>query len=913
MGDRVRREEFLRLPFFRERGFTLKKCRVCGSEFWTLDPDRDVCGDQPCVDYEFIGRPLRGAASPREVRERFLRFFEEEGHTRVGRYPVVARWRDDVYLVGASIYDFQPWVTEGLVEPPANPLVISQPSIRLTDLDNVGRTGRHMTGFEMMAHHAFNIGGRNVYWANETVEYAFRVLTEAFNIPPEEITFKFDWWSGGGNAGEDYEVLVRGLEVATLVFMHYKVVDDRLVEMGNRIVDTGYGLERLLWLFRGSPTIYDAVFPRVLDALRREAGLEQLDPAVLEAVARKSGKLDFKKPALSVRVLDEISRELGVERRELEKMLMPYQSLYALADHSRTIFWMIGDGVVPSNVGAGYLARLLIRRALRHMARAGLDIPLAEVVSMQLKAWRDDFPEYAELEGEILDIVSYEERRYQDALRHGKRVVRKLLRELVRRGLREVPPEKLSELYESHGVAPELVAEEAARVGVRVVVPPDFYSSLASKHEVAPPKPAAIEEARKLAEGLPPTRRLYYEDPRRLEFKARVLRTAGRMVVLDSTAFYPEGGGQPHDTGVLEWEGGKCRVVRVIKVGDVVLHECEGQPPPEGAEVKGVVDAERRFALMRNHTATHIILGAARRVLGRHVWQAGAQKGVEQSRLDITHHKRISPEEIRAIEELANKVVMEDRPVRVFFEDRTVAESKYGFILYQGGVVPEARLRIVEVEGWDVEACGGLHCSRTGEVGLIKVVKVERIQDGVSRLVFKVGRAALEHVWRLEDSVSRLAHMLNVEEDKVVEGVEQLVSELRVLRRSLEKARRELLELKAAHLAAKAEQVAGIKLVVEVVEEGEERDVRDLALAVARQLSRSIVGLVNRGGVYAIKVGDELVEEGFDARELNKLVLARVEGRGGGVADLVMGRVSDPSAFREALREVVVGVARDEA
>ena len=911
----MKREEFLRLPFFKERGFTLKKCRVCGSEFWTLDPEREVCGDQPCVDYEFIGRPLGGAAvSPREVRERFLSFFEERGHTRVRRYPVVARWRDDVYLVGASIYDFQPWVTEGLVKPPANPLVISQPSIRLTDLDNVGRTGRHMTGFEMMAHHAFNIGGRSVYWANETVEYAFGVLTEAFGIPPEEITFKFDWWSGGGNAGEDYEVLVRGLEVATLVFMHYKVVGDELMEMGNKIVDTGYGLERLLWLLKGSPTIYDAVFPQVLDTLRREAGLERLDPEMLEAVARKSGKLDFKKPALSARVLAEISRRFGMSREELEEMLAPYQSLYALADHSRTIIWMIGDGVVPSNVGAGYLARLLIRRALRHMARAGLEMPLTEVISLQLRIWRDDFPEYAELEGEILDIVSYEERRYRDAMKHGKKVVRKLLRELVKRGLKEVPPEKLSELYESHGVAPELVAEEAARVGVKVVVPPDFYSSLASKHEAAPPKPAPVEEeARKLAEGVPPTRKLYYEDPRKLEFKARVLRASGRMVILDRTAFYPEGGGQPYDTGILEWRGGRCRVMRVVKVGDVILHECEGQVPPEGSEVKGVVNAERRFALMKNHTATHIILGAARRVLGRHVWQAGAQKGVEQSRLDITHHKRISPEEVRAIEELANRVVMEDRPVRAFFEDRTVAESKYGFILYQGGVVPEAKLRIVEVEGWDVEACGGLHCSRTGEVGLIKVVKVERIQDGVSRLVFKVGKAALEHVWRLEDAVSGLASLLNVEEDKVVEGVKQLVDEFKAVRRSLERARRELLELKATQLAAKAEQVADIKLISEVVEEGEERDVRDLALAVARQLRRAIVGLVSRSGVYAIKVSDELVREGLDARKLNRLVLARVEGRGGGVADLVMGRVGNPSSFGEALREAVRGIVEDEA
>ncbi|MEM2790735.1 MAG: alanine--tRNA ligase-related protein, partial [Thermofilaceae archaeon] len=261
-------EEFLHLPFFRENGFLLKKCKLCGKSFWTLNPEQDVCGDQPCTDYEFVGETLVSVfKEPRDVREAFLTFFEKEGHARINRYPVVARWRDDVYLVGASIYDFQPWVTEGVVEPPANPLVISQPSVRLTDLENVGRSGRHLTGFEMMAHHAFNIGDKTVYWADETVRYAFRVLTEVFKIPPEQISFKFDWWSGGGNAGEDYEVLVKGLEVATLVFMHYRVVGEKFVPMPNRIVDTGYGLERLLWLLKGTPTVYDAVFPSIIDQL----------------------------------------------------------------------------------------------------------------------------------------------------------------------------------------------------------------------------------------------------------------------------------------------------------------------------------------------------------------------------------------------------------------------------------------------------------------------------------------------------------------------------------------------------------------------------------------------------------------------------------------------------------------------
>lgn len=344
-------------------------------------------------------------------------------------------------------------------------------------------------------------------------------------------------------------------------------------------------------------------------------------------------------------------------------------------------------------------------------------------------------------------------------------------------------------------------------------------------------------------------------------------------------------------------------MVRVFKVGDVVVHECEGELPPEGSRVRGRVNSERRLALMRNHTATHILLGAARRVLGKHVWQAGAQKGVEQSRLDITHHRKITVEELRAIEELANRVVMENRPVNVFFADRTAAEMKYGFVLYQGGVVPEPKLRIVEIEGWDVEACGGTHCSRTGEVGLIKIVKVERIQDGVSRIVFKVGDAALKHVWQMEDALNEIAQELGVDVGEAAASVKELAQERDRLAKELSKARETLLEIAASELASKAEEVAGVKLVAGVVEL---EDVRELALRVARRLQRAVVGLVNGRGEYAVKVDASLVREGLDARRLSGEISKRAGGRGGGAPDLVSGRVENPGKFPEALRDALL-------
>lgn len=902
----MNKEEFLKLPFFKEEGFILKRCAICGSDFWTLDSERKVCGDQPCTDYQFIGNPIGlNISNSKEIRERFLTFFESNGHKRIRRYPVVARWREDVYLVGASIYDFQPWVTEGLVEPPANPLVISQPSIRLTDVDNVGKTGRHLTGFEMMAHHAFNMLGKILYWANETVEYSYKLFTEEFKIPGEEISYKFDWWSGGGNAGEDYEVLVRGLEIATLVFMHYRVLEQGVIkEMDNRIVDTGYGLERFLWLFSGAPTIYDAIFPNIVESLRREAGIEKINKEIAVKIFKKSGKLDFKKPEHALVTLNEIAYSLGMDRNELERILAPYNSLYALADHSRTILWMLGDGTVPSNVGSGYLARLLIRRALRHLWKLGLELPLSEIVLMQLSEWGKDFPEYIDLQDEIVDIIEYEEKRYRETLNYGRKAAERTLKELTSKGVVEVSQEKLVELYESHGVPPDLVAEEAMKFGVHINVPPDFFSLLASKHEIAAKKPIEIDEKiRAFAESLPSTVKLYYINPKILEFEAKVLKSDENFVVLNQTSFYPEGGGQPHDEGIIEWKGVTCRVLKVVNFRGVVIHVCDGVIPPPGETVKGKVDGERREALMKSHTATHIILGSARRVLGRHVWQTGAQKGVDQSRLDITHHKRISRDEVRLIEKLANMVVMENRPVRIFSMDRTTAEMKYGFTIYQGGVVPETTLRLVEIEDWDVEACGGLHCFNTGEVGLIKIVGVERLQDGISRLVFKVGNSALKHTWEVEDSLNLIAEKLKTNTERIIEKVEQLASEVEQLRNELSKTKTRLLASKAQALASLAEEVAGVKLVAKVVED---YDVKDLALEVSRILPSAVIGLVDKNsGDYAIKIGNELVYKCIDAREVNKQVLKVTGGKGGGVSDLVTGKVENVEAFVTALKNAL--------
>ena len=252
------------LKYFHDNGYFRKKCEKCKDYFWTLDKNLKVCGDQPCIKFSFIGRPIcKKPMSLSDVRKSFLSFFEKNGHSRLHypetgeRCPVVARWRSDIYLTIASIADFQPHVTSGEVPPPENPLVISQPCIRLNDLESVGVSGRHLTMFEMMGHHAFNKKVDEIYFKEKTVQLCNDYFVNHIGIPREEINYKEQLWFGGGNAGPCLEVLAGGLEIATLVFMNMEEDEAGDFEIEGKkyspnplnIVDTGYGLERVPKLF----------------------------------------------------------------------------------------------------------------------------------------------------------------------------------------------------------------------------------------------------------------------------------------------------------------------------------------------------------------------------------------------------------------------------------------------------------------------------------------------------------------------------------------------------------------------------------------------------------------------------------------------------------------------------------------
>jgi len=905
-------EEEYRLDYFAEEGFERKECSSCGAHFWTRDHSRELCGEPPCEDYSFIDNPgFDEEFTLTEMREKFLSYFEGHDHARIDPYPVAAnRWRDDVLLTQASIYDFQPLVTSGQTPPPANPLTISQPCIRMQDIDNVGKTGRHTMAFEMMAHHAFNTREDankeyayegEVYWKDETVEYCDGFF-ESLGANLDEIIYIEDPWVGGGNAGPAIEVIYKGAELATLVFMCMEKDPDGEYEMkdGNRysfmdtyIVDTGYGLERWTWMSQGTPTVYEAVYPDTIAFLKEHAGIEHTDEqeALIHRAAKLAGRMDIDEAEDMESARSEIADRLDVPTEELETLMEPLEDIYAIADHCRTLAYMFGDGIVPSNVATGYLARMVLRRMKRLVDNVGVDAPLDELVDMQ--AERLGY----ENRDTIRDIVRTEERKYKKTLERGGRKVEQLADEYASSD-EPIPISELIELYDSHGIQPDMVEEIATDRGAIVSIPDDFYSLVASRHDDVTNAGDTAEEDERLVD-LPKTEKLYYDNQQRTEFEAVVLdvfeRDEGYDVVLDQSMFYPEGGGQPADHGSLTTDDVTAEVLDVQIRDDVILHHTD-RDPGKGEFVRGQIDIDRRHRLMRHHTATHIIGHATRQVLGDHIRQAGAQKGTASSRMDVRHYERITRQEVKQIEHIANQLVMENISVKQEWPHRNEAEKAHGFDLYQGGIPPGANIRLIHV-GDDVQACGGTHVSRTGEIGTIKVLKTEPVQDGVERIVFAAGEAAIEATQRTEDALYDAADVLDVTPLDVPETAERFFTEWKERGKEIDRLTEELAEARAA---AGADEISidGVPVVIQRVD-SDPGELRAMANAIVDDGTVAVLGS-GAGGSAQFVVGAP-ADSGVNAGEVVGQLAGKVGGGGGGPADFAQGGGPDVDALDETL------------
>lgn len=851
-----------------ERGYQRQQCGKCKRFFWAVEA-REICSDPSCIGYQFIGKKM--AKKPLgyvETWKKLEEYFVKHGHTSLESYPTVARWRDDLYFTIASINDFQPYVVSGELEPPANPLIVPQQCIRFSDISNVGVTGRHYTNFVMVGQHAFNTKKTgDFYWKDEAIVHDINYMAH-LGIDEKHIVFLEDVWVGGGNFGPCIEYFADGLELGNCVFMQYELTPEgKRRELSTKVIDMGAGLERLCWITHGSPVSYDIVFGDAVTSIEKKAGVK-VDQKLFLEYAKLSGSLNTDEVEDMAAEKAAVAKKLGLTVDEMQATFAPLHAVYGCADHLKTILFTSTDGMLPSNAGGGYNLRMIMRRVFGFDEEFGLSLDYAKVFEAHAHHLRDFAPKLKEGVPTAIAVADEERKKYAAGKEKGRGKVAALLS----RGAK-IGTEELKKLYESDGIPIELVAEIAKEKGVKVALPENFYSLMKKEDDVGPAQEKKIDVA-----GTPKTDTLFYDPVD--DFEAKVIAIKGKFVILDATGFYPEGGGQIFDIGTLKG----VKVKNVQKQEGVVLHEVEDVSVfAVGQAVKGKIDCARRKQITRHHTAIHLINACAREILGPHIWQAGSYKDEKKAHIDLTHYKKITDGELDMIEALANKYVLDDLSVKTEVLGRMEAEKKYGFRLYQGGAVPGKELRVVSIGSIDHQACGGTHhyIRSTKEIGYVKVVKREGVQDGVERLIIKCGPEAVIYVQERERLLRDAADSIAVPEAQLKESIMRFFNEWKERGKEIEK-----LQALMAHAIADNAMIYAKK---------EGKTLVELTNApYTQKLAEEVVAKLSAAGYAAVVINTDgfIVAVAPKGSVHNAVELLKKHGaRGGGSPNFARGKV----------------------
>jgi alanyl-tRNA synthetase len=728
------------------------------------------------------------------------------------------------------------------------------------------------------------LANKEGYWKDRTIDLDFKLLTKVLGIPKEEISFDEDVWMGYGAFGYSLQYNIRGLETGNAVFTAFEGSPEKYVPLKEKVVDMGAGLERLTWLTQGTPTAYDSYFTPVLKKMKQENKVDY-DEKLFQRYASLAGQINLDEYSDLGEVRRKIAGNLGVDATVLSEQFGPLEAMYAIADHSRTLLFAIADGMLPSNSGGGYNLRMIFRRARNFISYYKFNLDFATLIDWHIDQLKGMYPELAEHHSDVKQVLQVEESRFASSSER----ISKIVASIASEG-KELGTDDLIRLYDSDGVTPE----ELTEAGAKVSMPEGFYEKVQARHltrEMEEPK-LKFDTRR-----IPATKLWYYDEGAPMDFRARVLKVfQGKFVVLDRTVFYPRGGGQEPDRGTI----GDAKVVDIEKYGDVVIHEVDGKAPKMGTHVECHVDQRRRRRITQIHTATHILNGSSRQVLGPWVWQHSAFKEEDYGRIDITHYAHLTDQEVQRIEDLANEIVRKNLRITNTFMPRQKAEAKYGFRLYQGGVVPGKLVRVVNIGGWDIEACGGTHARTTGEVGFIKITKAERIQDGVERLNFVAGEAAIEYMHGMDSELQELSSMLNTQRENLPKVVGSLKQDLEQSRDREKLLSRKVVELSTGSSSGGAMESRKIgKVSVSVMQSTDLADTEIISqgekMAKANPGTIFVGFVLKKGNTRVICfAGEEARAAGYSAADLAKKLAASLGGSGGGTAAFAQGGGTEP-------------------
>jgi alanyl-tRNA synthetase len=862
-----------------------------------------------------------------EIREKFLSFFEERGHTRVPSASLVPSTYDpSVLLTTAGMQPFKPYFL-GQEDPPGPRLTSCQKVFRTTDIENVGLTARHLTFFEMLGNFSFGD-----YFKQGAVEYAQELSTDGFGFDPEQIwvtVFGGDedlglgpddeaiecwrsvgvpderivllgrednFWQAGptGPCGPCSELYLdrgpefggpddrpgddteRFLEFWNLVFMQYDLHEDgSLTPLPKQNIDTGLGLDRMAAILQDVPSVYETDHFRPMIALGEELSGHRLGED--EAVTR---------------------------------------ALRILADHGRGMTFLLADGVVPSNEDRGYVLRRVMRRAIQQGRVLGIEHRFLTVLcETVIDTMRDAYPELETERDTILKWAGAEEEHFSRTLVQGER----LLADLVARAKVDetswVSAEDAFRLHDTYGFPYELTKELLAEEGLSVD-DEGFAELMDRARQVARAggrRGGAEGHERVMAFARSAgfhSRFVGYESTEWETTIGALERENGHYLAkLQESPFYAEGGGQVSDTGVVETPSGRANVTGVYRLGDdqaVSLELAEGELGV-GEPVKAIVDRDTRLATMANHTATHLLHAALRTELGTHVRQAGSYVGPDKLRFDFTHGERLTPEQIAAVEEQVNAWIVEAHPVRAVQTTREEAERLGAMALFgekYGDIV-----RMVEIEGVSRELCGGTHTATSAEIGLFDLLTETSSASNVRRIEAVTGPGGIDLFRRRTRWLEELSGLLRVPEAEVVVAVEKLREELRDAHKRPRQDDRALAE----SLVAKAEEIGGIRVVTEVVEAPDAKALLELSDRVKQTLGDSaiVLGTAVDGRVHLVaNFAGPAVERGLKAGDVVR-VAAEVTGGGGGGRDtMAQAGGRDPEKLPEAIAAARLAIER---
>lgn len=856
-----------------------------------------------------------------EIRKSFVDFFKSKEHKHFESASLIP---DDksLLLTVAGMVPFKPFFL-GEKEAPFPRITTYQKCIRTNDLENVGRTPRHHTFFEMLGNFSFGD-----YFKKEAIEWSWEYITKVLKLDPERLyvsVYKTDdeayeiwnkeigvpedrivrlgeednWWAAGpvGSCGPCSEIYYdtqnmgknneeinckpgdegdRFLEIWNLVFTEWNRLEDgSLVPLPEKNIDTGAGLER-----------------------------------IASVVQKKDNNFETD---IFMPIIKGIEKVLDIKKEEFEI------TVKVIADHIRASVFLIADGVLPSNEGRGYILRKIIRRAFGAgiVAKQKLEITkddlfLYKLVPYVVENMKEAYPELVEKQEYIEKVLKLEQERFALTLKNGIEMLTEEIEKMDKEGTKKLSADASFKLYDTFGLPFELtelilenqgyeVSEEEfnqkleeqvkrsknSRVTVSDMIKDDFIDKFFEEHGKT--EFTGYEK---------------FEDEGKILHIAKSEGISGYEVIFDRTPFYAESGGQVADTGIItsgEFEG---KVVNVVKKHDVFIHQVEvkkGIAPAVGAEVKMKIDADRRKDIQRNHTATHILHKVLRENLGTHVEQSGSLVDDEKLRFDFSHYEAIEPEMIEKIEKSVNDIILSNLKVKIDFENIEDAKKRGAMALFSdkyGDVV-----RVVEIDGYSIELCGGAHVKSTGEIGLFNIESESGIASGTRRITATTGHASLKYVNKLEEKLSKVAGMLKTDGKNVVDVVEKYIAEAKNIVKEYEQLQTKLVKYEINELLENVDEINGVKVLKAAFANKDVNELKEIVDRGKEKLQSGIIilGTNNDGkAIFVVGVTKDLISK-VKAGEIVKVAAQVAGGNGGGRPDFAQAGGKDGNAVKEAV------------